>query len=158
MVYKHAKANALMVENASYGELFLSLLTATYDAYVAIWEKERDVPIIKDPMLGNNVAKSWTRAEFETFMRCIDASKKIAERALSTDDEESAVELWQRLFNNDSEDEYFPTTIDEALKSLVMGNSLFVSESGKVLSQPSKAEKSWQTPTHRFFGQDHETS
>jgi hypothetical protein len=91
-------------------------------------------------------------------MRRIDESKKIAERALSTDDEESAVELWQKLFNDESEDEYFPTTIDETLRSLAMGSSLFVSESGKVLSQPSKTEKSWSSPTHHFFGQGYETS
>ncbi len=158
MVYKHAKANALKVENASYGELFLSLLTAVYDAYIAVWEREDAVPTIKDPMLGNNVAKSWTRAEFETFMRRIEESMKIAQRALNTDDQETAVELWQRLFNDDSDDEYFPTTISETLKALAMGSSLFVSESGKVHSQPSTTERSWQSPTHRFFGKDHETS
>lgn len=158
MIYKHVKANALKVENASYGELFLSLIAAIYNSFLATWKKEDGVPVIKDPMLGNNVAKSWTRAEFETFMRCIEESKKIAERALEADDEEIAIKLWQRLFNENSDDEPFPTTIDEVLKSLISRNSLFVSESGRVLAQPSKIEKSWQSPSHSFFGENYEAS
>jgi hypothetical protein len=54
---KNLLYDVLMVENASFGKLFLSLLTAIYDTYLLIWEKEGAVPAIKDPMLGNNVAK-----------------------------------------------------------------------------------------------------
>ena len=152
MVYKHADAEKLKIEDSSYGELFHSLLVSVYEDYISVFKKDGAVPLIKDPMLGNNVAKSWTRAEFETFMRRIEESKNWATRALETEDEEKAIELWQNVFNEDGGEEYFPTTVDEALKSILARGSIFVSKTGNVSGQKPASEKAWESPKHRYFG------
>lgn len=152
MIYKHAIATKLKIEDASYGELFHSLLTSIYEDYIAAFEQDGAVPVVKDPMLGNNVAKSWTRAEFETFMRRIDESKNWAARALETDDEAKAIELWQKVFNEDGGEEYFPTIVDEALKSILGRQAIFVSQTGIVSGQKPASEKAWESPQHRYFG------
>lgn len=158
MVFKQAKAGKLAIEDSSFGELFLSLLTTIHDDYKDALEKPESVPMVKDPMLGNNVAKSWTREEFETFMRRVDESIKIAERALDTEDEEKAIELWQRLFNDDDGVIYFPVTVDETLSEAIAGKGLLVTSSGSIIARPSTAEKSWSIPAHRNFGEDHDPS
>ena len=158
MVFRQAKAGKLAIEGSSYGELFLSLLTTIRDGYQDALEKTGSTPLIKDPMLGNNVAKSWTREEFETFMRRVDESIKIAERALDTDDEEKAIELWQRLFNDDDGKIYFPKTVNETLSEAIAGKGLLVTSAGSILAQPSTTKKSWPIPPHRNFGEDHAPS
>ncbi len=159
MVYKHAKAAKLKIDGSSHGELFQSLLQAIYDDYIETYEKEGAVPTIKDPMLGNNVAKSWTRAEFETFIRQIGESKRWAERALEAEFEAAAIKLWQNIFNGDDDNyEYFPTQVEDSLKSMLAGNSVYITTTGQVYSQKPSSEKSWQPPQHRYFGQENETS
>jgi hypothetical protein len=152
IVSKHANVDNLNVKDASWGELFLSLLSSVYNDFYDNWKNSKGVPVIKDPMLGNNVAKTWTRDEFETFMRRIEESKRLAERAIEADDEEKAIELWQELFNDDDGIEYFPTVVEESLVKSLSGNGLFISHSGQVLANPSKIEKSWQSPPHRNYG------
>ena len=152
MVYKHADTKKLKIEDSSYGELFHSLLVSVYEDYVGAFEKDGAVPIVKDPMLDNNVAKSWTRSEFETFMRRIEESKNWAARALEADDEAKAIELWQKVFNEDGGEEYFPKTVDEAMKSILARETIFVSQTGKVSGQKPVSEKAWESPKHRNFG------
>ena len=152
MVYKHADAKKLKIEDSSYGELFHSLLISIYDDYIGTFEKDGAVPVVKDPMLGNNVAKFWTRAEFETFMRRMEESKNWAARALETEDEAKAIELWQKVFNEDGGEEYFPTTVDEALKSVLARETIFISQTGKISGQKPVSEKVWESPKHRYFG------
>ena len=152
MVYKHADTKKLKIEDSSYGELFQSLLVSVYEDYAGAFEKDGAVPVVKDPMLGNNVAKSWTRAEFETFMRRIAESKNWAARALEMDDETKAIELWQKVFNEDEGEEYFPTTVDEVLKSILARKTVFVSQTGNVSGQKPVSEKAWESPEHRYFG------
>lgn len=156
LVYEHASAGKLKVEDCSYGELFLSLLSAISEDFQDEYLSKDSVPVIKDPMLGNNVAKSWTRDEFETFMRRINDSKRITERALTATDEKDAIALWQRLFNDHDDTEYFPTSVDETLSSSLSGKGLFVTTSGQVLSKPSVTERSVQSPVHRYYGDDSE--
>ncbi|MCL5611382.1 MAG: hypothetical protein M1485_02325 [Chloroflexi bacterium] len=153
MVYKHADAKKLKIEDSSYGELFHSLLVSVYEDYVGAFEMGGAVPVVKDPMLGNNVAKSWTRSEFETFMRRIEESKNWAARALATEDEAKAIELWRKVFNEDEGEEYFPTTVDEALKAIIGRQTVFVSQTGNVSGQKPMSEKTWESPKHRYFGE-----
>ena len=110
------------------------------------------MPFVKDPMLGNNVAKTWTRVEFETFMRRIEESKNWAARALQTDDETKAIELWQKVFNEDGGEEYFPTTVDEAMKSILSRQAIFVSQTGNISGKKPVSVKAWESPKHRYFG------
>jgi hypothetical protein len=152
IVSKHANLGNLNFEGASWGESFLSLLSSIYNDFYSKWKIGTDVPVIKDPMLGNDVVKTWTRTEFETFMRRIEESKQFAEKALAENDEEKAIKLWQELFNDDDEVEYFPNLVDESLSKSLSGNSLFVSSSGQVLTSPPKVERSWQSPSHRNYG------
>ena len=152
MVYKHADAKKLKIDNSSYGELFHSLLVSVYEDYVGTFEKDGAVPLVKDPMLGNNVAKFWTRAEFETFMRRIEESKNWAAKALETEDEATAIELWQKVFNEDEGEEYFPTTVDEVLKSILTRGPIFVSRTGNISGQKPLSEKALESPKHRYFG------
>ena len=152
MVHKHADAKKLKIEDSSYGELFHSLLVSIYEDYVGTFEKEGAVPFVKDPMLGNNVAKTWTRVEFETFMRRIEESKNWAARALQTDDETKAIELWQKVFNEDGGEEYFPTTVDEAMKSILSRQAIFVSQTGNISGKKPVSVKAWESPKHRYFG------
>ncbi|MCL4840095.1 MAG: hypothetical protein KJ058_19275, partial [Thermoanaerobaculia bacterium] len=102
--------------------------------------------------LGNNVAKFLTRAEFETFMRRIEESKNWAAKALETEDEATAIELWQKVFNEDEGEEYFPTTVDEVLKSILTRGSIFVSRTGNISGQKPLSEKALESPKHRYFG------
>jgi hypothetical protein len=113
IVSNHANVENLNFEGASWGELFLSLLSSIYNDFYNKWKTSTGVPAIKDPMLGNNVAKTWTRDEFEAFMRRIEESKRLAERAIEEDDEEKAIKLWQALFNDNDGVEYFPTVVEE---------------------------------------------
>ena len=153
MVYKHAKANNLKVEDASYGELFHSLLTSVYDDFIDAWEKEDSVPSIKDPMLSNNVAKSWTRSEFDTFMSRIEESKNWAARALNAEEEEKSIELWQKVFNDDeSEEEFFPKTVDSTMKSILSREAVYVSQTGQILREKTSLEKVLEAGKHRYFG------
>jgi hypothetical protein len=152
MVFKHAKAKKLKIDDSSYGELFHSLLVSVYEDYIGSFEKDDTVPPVKDPMLGKNVAKSWTRAEFETFMRRIDESKNWAARALETEDETKAIELWQKVFNDDGCEEYFPTKVDETLNSILARGAIFVSKTGNISGQKPVSEKVWESPKHRYFG------
>jgi SMODS domain-containing protein len=151
LVCKYAADGQLDVKDSSWGELFLSLLMAVHNDFCEIWNDSTGVPVIKDPMLGKNVAKSWTRDEFDYFMRRIEESKRWAEKALNEEDEKKAIEIWQKLFNDEGE-EYFPCVVDEAFVKALSAGSLYVSSSGKVLSNPSKVEKSWPAPSHRNYG------
>ncbi len=156
IVCKHVNTDKLDVTDSSWGELFLSLMNAIFDDYYDKWKNSEDAPVIKDPMLNNNVAKPWSRSEFSAFMNRIEESRRLAERALKEDDEDKAIKLWQELFNDDDETEYFPSVVEESLAKALLGGSLVVSSSGQVLSNLSKTEKSWQSPPHRNYGDSDE--
>lgn len=154
LVCKYTEANKLDVEGTSFGELFSSLLVAIYEDFRDKWLDEDTVPKVNDPILGNNVAKSWIRDEFETFMRRIEESKRTSERALNAENEQDAAELWQSLFNDADGEEYFPTVVDEKLLVSLSGKNMFIASSGQVLSRPSAAQGSWQSPSHKNYGDD----
>ncbi|KXK10605.1 MAG: hypothetical protein UZ14_CFX002003213 [Chloroflexi bacterium OLB14] len=152
MIVKAANEEKLNIKDASWGELFLSLLSFIYNDFHDKWKNSKEVPLIKDPMLANNVAKSWTRDEFESFMKHVEESKRNAEKAINEKDEDESIRLWQSLFNDDDEKEYFPSKIEETLKNALVGGVSFVSSSGKVTSTKPQSEKSWQSPSHRNYG------
>jgi len=158
MVVKHIEGDHLVFDDKSNAELFANLIQAIYDDFLPEWEDEDRVPKISDPMLGNNVAWNWKRAEFETFMRRVDESRKWAERALNCDSEEDAIELWQKVFNRDDEG-YFPSTIDDTLKALAEGSkagTLRYTSTGIILPRPSPEIQSRESPPHRSYGIDEE--
>ena len=110
------------------------------------------MPEILDPMLGNNVAHNWERPAFETFMRRIDKSLGWAERAIAEDDEEKAIELWQKVFG----EEWFPTEVEAQkamrLRAAVLAGAVFVTPEGRVVT--GKQERpAIQVPPQRFYGE-----
>lgn len=84
-------------DGRSYAEIFSTLLNEIYLDFESDFEKEKAVPKVPDPMLGNNVAWNWERSEFETFMRRVEECSKWAIRALESNDEEEAIGLWQNV-------------------------------------------------------------
>ncbi len=156
LIYKHALAENLNINDSSFGELFLSLLTSVYDDFVDLWKDSDAVPVIQDPILKNNVSAGWSRDEFEAFMRRIEEGRAMAERALSIDDEADAIKLWQRLFNDDSREEYFPSVVDETLEAVIAGKGLFITSAGRVLSQSAPGQRSWPSPVHQNYGDESE--
>lgn len=158
MVVRHIECDHLVFDDQSHAELFSSLLQAIYDDYLPEWEDENWVPKIPDPMLGNNVAWNWERAEFETFMRRVDESRKWAARALNCEEEDDAIELWQKVFNRDDE-VYFPTSVDDPMKALAEGSrqgTLRYTSTGLILPKPSPDVQSRESPPHRFYGAEDE--
>lgn len=157
IVCKHIDAGKLDVTDSSWGQLFLSLMNAVLDDYYDKWKNSEDIPVIRDPMLNGNTAKSWSRNEFSAFMNRIEESKCLAERALQEEDKDKAIKLWQQLFNDDGDQTtYFPSVVEESLTKALSVGSLVVSSSGQILSNLSKTEKSWRSPVHRNFGDDSE--
>ncbi len=141
----------------SYAEIFTNLLGTIYENYAPYFSEENAVPIIPDPMLENNVAWNWERAEFETFMRRVNESLGWAKRALECDTEADAVDLWQKVFNHENDDEYFPTTVEDEAKAIAAARSagtLRVTSSGTLLIGTTSEKSSVQSPPHQFYGKE----
>jgi hypothetical protein len=144
-------------EDVSYAEIFTSLLGAAYEKFEPDFLRKGAVPEIPDPMLGNDVAWNWERAEFETFMRRVDESHGWATRALDCDSEAGAIALWQKVFNPDGEDEYFPTIVEDAAKAIAAAreaNTLRVTSTGALVTSQVASLPSIHSPAHQFYGRD----
>ncbi len=154
LVYHLIDDGKISTKRRSYAELFQLVLASIAQDFRQHLKKEGKVPEILDPMLGNNVAYHWERAAFETFMRRIDGSLGWAERAIAEDDEEKAVELWQKVFG----EEWFPTEKEvEAQKAMrlraaALAGAVFVTPEGRVVT--GKQERpAIQVPPQRFYGE-----
>lgn len=159
LVVRHIEKKWIMTDSKSYAELFAALLGSIQERFTSTLEEKDAIPQILDPMLGNNVAWNWKRAEFETFMRQVSESYRWATRALELDDDkqEEAIRLWQNIFNTD-EQEYFPTSVDDRLREIAdmatQGKGLYMTSAGKVLAKPSADVRAWPSPPHRFYGEE----
>jgi hypothetical protein len=156
LVVRHISEGWVTTDGKSYAELFADLLASIESRFLKIFQDEDTTPPeIPDPMLSNNVAWNWERAEFETFMRRVQESRRLTERALAAEHETDAVELWQRVFNREDE-EVFPATVDNTLHAISRaakaGRPLRITTSGIVLLKPSAETPSWPSPAHRFYG------
>lgn len=146
-------------DGRSYAEIFSTLLNEIYLDFEADFEKEKAVPKVSDPMLGNNVAWNWERSEFETFMRRVYECSKWAIRALESNDEEEAIVLWQNIFNRDGQDEFFPLKVEDSVKELAAARNagtIRVTPSGALLTGSVPGVTSWASPAHRFYGMENE--
>ncbi|MBP5971318.1 nucleotidyltransferase [Brasilonema sp. CT11] len=118
--------------------LFHELLDAIHCQYDhLLWLSNDATPNIPDPMLGHNVSWNWSRTHFETLMRRIDEGRGWAAKALETDNRETAIEYWQRIFG----EEYFPSNVEVAAAHSAnkgLPGKSYVSATGLVLlSQPA---------------------
>jgi hypothetical protein len=152
LVYHLIDNGKVATKRRSYAELFQLVLASIAQDFRQDLEMEGKVPEILDPMLGNNVAHNWERAAFETFMHRIDESLGWAERAIAEDDEEKAVELWQKVFG----EEWFPTEVEAQkamrLRADALAGAVFVTSEGRVVT--GKQERpAIQVPPQRFYGE-----
>ncbi len=143
------------VDSKSYAEIFTDLLTSIYIRFEAhLEDPDAKPPRIPDPMLGNNVAWNWERGHFETFMARVKESRNWAQRALNMDEdhESDGVDLWQDVFENT-----FPSSAEiQAVKFAEAARigSLYVNSQGRVSITPPTEGRVWQSPAHRFYGDD----
>ena len=105
-------------------------------------------------MLGNNVAWNWERGHFETFMARVKEARNWAQRALNMDEdhESDGVDLWQNVFDNT-----FPTFAEvQAVRfaTAARTRTLFVNSQGRVSITPPTEGRAWQSPAHRFYGDE----
>jgi hypothetical protein len=155
MIVGLIEGEKLFFKDMSYAEIFSNLLGAIFERYEEDFQKESAVPKILDPMLSNNVAWNWERKDFETFIRRVDESSRWAKRALECENEADAIALWQKVFNRDGEDEYFPTTVDDAAKAIAAARNagtLRVTPTGTLLTNVAVGIHSVQSPPHQFYG------
>ncbi|MFQ5872214.1 MAG: nucleotidyltransferase [Dehalococcoidia bacterium] len=129
--------------------VFRDLLDAIYLRFTPALEKGGGaVPFVPDPMLNHNLSKTWERSHFETFMRRVDEGRRLADRALAAGDISEAVELWQRVFD----DEYFPSDVQDSLKlaQRLTPGLAFVTGAGKV--RADKDERSTPSIPTKYYG------
>lgn len=134
------------------GVLFHDLLNAIYNQYDhLLWVGSSATPNLPDPMLGHNVSWNWARSHFETFMRRIDEGRRWAGKALETDDRETAIAFWQKIFGP----EYFPSQVEVeayALANSALPGKSLITATGLVLpSQPASGLYTATQPT-KFHG------
>lgn len=135
----------------SLSEVFSDSVDLIYKGFEKHLEEKNTVPQIKDPKLGNNIAGNWKRSDFETFMSRLDEARKWAKKALEEDDKDKAIELWQKIF----EEDYFPTSIDDDAKALadaIKTTEVSVTSLG-IVTVGRTGSKSIEIPSHRFYGE-----
>jgi hypothetical protein len=154
MVYHEVVAGNVITDGLSYAQIFRDLLDAIRSEYVSYVGEEGKVPIVKDPMLGNNVAHNWEAPAFLTFMNRLDESCLWADKALAAETTEEAVGQWQKVFGA----EWFPDAVavareqGKSLREAGTAGALFVTSSGRMSLTPPVAELFVQPPAQRFFG------
>lgn len=160
LVVRHIRKEGVETSGKGTGLLFADLCDSIYDKFKPTLDQADKVPVVPDNKLGNNVAWNWERSHFETFMTRLDESRKWARRALNTDDEEVAVELWKRVFGDefpDSEEVKNETRAEKEREARALGEAsktgeTKVSPSGKVVLASNAAVAGLVSPPTRFFG------
>lgn len=83
----------------SAAENFHDALDYIADKYGELMDHGAESPRIRDPQITDTfITKGWSRSHFETFMRRIRGSRKIAADALIKSDDEAAAQEWARVF------------------------------------------------------------
>lgn len=130
-------------------ECFSQLLEYLYTKFYPTYARAGATPHIKDPMLGHDVSPNWKRSDFETFMRRLDDGRGWALRAVETDEKDTAIEVWQKVFG-----EAFPTEVEEearAMAAAFLPGAAAATGSGLIV--PKDTPKSTPIPATRFYGE-----
>lgn len=131
---------------------FDQLLNYLYDKYYPTYcRTDGATPHIKDPMLGHNVSPSWSRNAFKAFMDRLADGKGWTGRALATDDKDTAIELWQKVFGDE-----FPENVDEYARSLAAAGqpgSSRATRTGLILPGAAAANATSVPPTG-YYGRE----
>lgn len=132
--------------------VFDQMLNYLYDKhYPTYCRTDGATPNIQDPMLGHNVSWNWSRNAFESFMRRLEDGKGWTGRALATDDRDTAIGLWQKVFGD-----VFPSTVDEYAKALAAAGrpgSSYATRTGLILPGAAAAKNTPVPPT-RYYGRE----
>jgi hypothetical protein len=129
----------------SLGELFYWLVNELHKQYDhLLWIDPEATPKIPDPILGHNVSHSWTRNDFESFLRHLDEARKRATKALEAATTEEAVRHWRVLFGDD-----FPESVEGEAKSLA---ALFTPGKAVVTGLAVAPRVATLVPSSRFHG------
>jgi len=130
---------------------FDELLHYLYDEYSPALQRAGSVPEVPDPMLGHDVAHSWKRHDFERFMDVLKENKGRTARAVTTDNKDTAVELWQKVLGPE-----FPTTVDDFAKSYASAGqpgSSYARPTGLIVPAAG-ASGGIAVPRTRYYGGD----
>ncbi|MCW5941957.1 MAG: nucleotidyltransferase [Fimbriimonadaceae bacterium] len=132
-------------DGLSLGELFYWLVDELYKQYDhLLWTSPEATPNIPDPVLGHNVSHSWSRNDFESFLRHLDDARGRAYKALNAATSEEAVRHWRILFGNN-----FPESVEEEAQRLA---SLFAPGAAIVTGLTSAPRIATPVPMTRFHG------
>ncbi len=132
-------------DSLSLGELFYWMANELYKQYDhLLWTNPDATPSIPDPVLGHNVSHSWSRNDFESFLRHLDCARERSDKALSAATTEEAVKHWRSLFG-----EAFPESVEDEAKGLA---SLFAPGAAVVTGFLSTPRVVTPIPAARFHG------
>lgn len=132
-------------DKLSLGELFYWLVNELHKQYDhLLWTNCDATPNIADPILGHSVSHSWTRNDFESFLRHLDEARKRATKALEATTTEDAVKHWRVLFG-----EAFPESVEGEAKNLA---SLFTPGAAIVTGLAAVPRVTTAVPAARFHG------
>lgn len=152
VIHHVSKKNGLDM-SLSLAELFRDLCDAIYIQYDHLLKaSDSATPNIPDPLLGHNISWNWQRTHFETFMRRLDEGRSLADKALKTDDRETALDAWQKIFG----EEFFERNIEEdaaKLAAILMPGNSFITSTGAIKSQASASEKNIPVKGTTFHGE-----
>jgi len=151
VVYHITQGNIDM--NLSLAEVFRDLMSAICNKFAPILGREDGAtPRIPDPMLGNDISWNWDRTHFETFMRRVEEARDKAQKALETDNQEEAVNLWQNVFG----EEKFPSDVKQASRKLAeaVPGIAAVGSSGLIHSHQPASGKYVTSQATTFYGEE----
>jgi predicted nucleotidyltransferase len=146
LVFRAFDGEHVSAAGVSVADIFTSLL-AYFDERLSPTVDAGGVPHIPDPMLGNNVAGGWTHGEAKAFLSHVRQCRRWASRALDSDEESEAIELWQKVFPG----EFPPTVSDSGLKRSILSGEAAVTPGGIILGSRQGATK---VKPHRAYGLD----
>lgn len=98
MVLRAVENNAICTDGASWPALLGGLFGHWASKYADLMDEGSGVPRVLDPQVGHLISSSWSRNEFETFLRRVRDAERAAERALEAENEAEAAEEWGTLF------------------------------------------------------------
>jgi hypothetical protein len=151
VVYHITQGNVDM--NLSLAEVFRDLMSAIYNKFAPILGRDDEAtPRIPDPMLGNDISWNWDRTHFETFMHRVEDARDKARKALETDNQEEAVNLWQNVFG----EEKFPSDVKQTSRKLAeaVPGVAAVGSSGLIHGQRPVSGKYVTSQATTFYGEE----
>lgn len=155
LVVQHLRDGDIPTAGRGDAEILADLFSSIHTAFAPLLDQAEKTPTIPDAMLDNNVAWNWERSHVETFMRRLDDTCGWTRRAVETEDKETAIALWQKVFGA----KRFPSTTDveedaQQKAALAAAGSLRMAAKGRILSGASQATPAIAVPSTRFFGEE----